>query len=383
MIRLGEKLHNRVLDAVMNHLHEMPRAIGTHVRDARSARPVFRGHFLQERQERLRQLADNGIRHIREEQELESKQAELFGLNVPQQSWRKEIADAESYWLSPVALQRCVESYLSTRLDATSEHLLGEKTIKTLRLNQEARMKLLADYRELPRIVEPIARDWEKWLKGAQPTLTVTFDQPTAADAPKTVHLSVMHPLVRQAARCQQRNELATVVLRVPSATVPPGLYTFALYRWQKHGVRADEALVPVASDERVEPAILQLLQTAMDVERGTMPSRADRDALEEKHHAKWTVAQANHISDNRQQVEHRIHSLKVSHQARCKVLEDQIARASNQKILLMKQSELARAQVTFQRQMEELERAAGGGDIHGAPIVFGTIVVQPEGIMP
>lgn len=58
-----------------------------------------------ERAQRLQQLSDNGIRQIREEQELESKHSELFGLNVPNQSWRDEIRAAENFWLSPAALQ--------------------------------------------------------------------------------------------------------------------------------------------------------------------------------------------------------------------------------------------------------------------------------------
>ena len=91
-------------------------------------------------------------------------------------------------------------TYLNARLGSEAEHLLGEKPSKTLRLNQEARALLLADYRRLPRSIEPIAREWEKWLKGSQPTLSVTFEQETASENPKTVHLSVLHPLVRQAA---------------------------------------------------------------------------------------------------------------------------------------------------------------------------------------
>ena len=93
----------------------------------------------EERERRLRQLADNSIRLLREEQELESRQAELFGLNIPNQTWQKEIEAAESYWLSPIALQRCVSSYLSARLGPETAYLLGEKPLKTLRLSQEAR----------------------------------------------------------------------------------------------------------------------------------------------------------------------------------------------------------------------------------------------------
>jgi superfamily II DNA or RNA helicase len=330
-----------------------------------------------EREQRLRQLADNGIRQIREEQELESKQAELFGLNVPTQSWRQELEAAESYWLSPPAIQRCVTSYLSARLGTQGEHILGEKSLKSLRLNEEARLKLLEDYKRLPRSVEPVWREWEKWLKGAQPTLAVTFDQEAAAENPKAMHLSVMHPLVRQAARLLQLEEPAYAALAVQSTEFPSGDYRFALYRWNKRGVKSDETLVPVVSDPLIESALLTLFKSATDADQASLPSQGNFDTLDAQHHAKWAVAQANHIADNRQQVEHRIQSLTVSHRARCKAIEDQIARATNDKIQLMKQSELARASADFNRHMEELRQAASSGDIHATPVVFGTITVR------
>lgn len=333
-----------------------------------------------EREQRLRQLADNGIRQIREEQELESKQAELFGLNVPNQSWRQEIQAAESYWLSPPAIRHCVSSYLSALLGGETGHLLGEKHLKTLRLSQDARVKLLEDFNHLPRSAEPIAREWEKWLKGGQPTLAVTFDQEAAAGNPKAVHLSVTHPLVRQAAHFLQLDEPAYAALTVQGVAVPPGAYGFAIYRWKKCGVKLDEVLVPVVSDVAVENGLLALLQSVTESEHATLPAQADFDALDTQHHAKWTAAQANHIAENRQQVEHRIQSLTVSHRARCKAIEDQIARATNDKIRLMRESELSRANADFTRRMAELQQAAGSGDIHASAVLFGTITVTKEG---
>ena len=147
----------------------------------------------EERSQRLQQLAENEIRRVREEEELESKQSELFGLNVPNQSWREEIQAAETFWLSASSIEHAVTTYLAARLGSDHEHLLGERAPKTLRLNQEARGLLLDDFKKLPRSVEPIAREWEKWLKGDQPILPVTFEQETAAENPKTVHLSVVH----------------------------------------------------------------------------------------------------------------------------------------------------------------------------------------------
>lgn len=332
-----------------------------------------------ERGRRLQQLADNGIRHIREEQELESKQSELFGLNVPSQSWRDDIAAAESYWLSPAAIQCCVTNYLAACLGSDGEHLLGEKSLKTLRLSQEARNKLLDDYKRLPRSIDPIAREWEKWLKGAQPLLAVTFEQDAAAENPKAIHLTVVHPLVRQAAGFLDFSLAKFCALAAQSNAVQPGTYHFALYRWTKHGIRPDESLVAVADDPELEVALFDLLQSAGEADTASLPDAAACDALDARHHAKWSEAQANHMAQNREVAEHRVQSLTASHRARCKTIEDQIARATNEKIRLMKESELARANADFNRRIEELGRAAESGDIRTAPAVFGTIIVTRE----
>jgi hypothetical protein len=89
----------------------------------------------EERSQRLQQLADNTIRQVREEQELETKQAELFGLNIPNKSWRDEIESFETFWLSAASIQRTVTTYLAARLSSDAQHLLGDKPLKTLRLS--------------------------------------------------------------------------------------------------------------------------------------------------------------------------------------------------------------------------------------------------------
>lgn len=333
----------------------------------------------EERAQRLQQLADNGIRHIREEQELESKQSELFGLNVPSQSWRDDIAAAETYWLSPAAIQRCVASYLAARVGGDGDYVLGEKPLKTLRLNQEARNKLLDNYKRLPRSIDPVAREWEKWLKGAQPLLSVTFEQEAAAENPKAVHLTVVHPLVRQAAGYLDLSETKYCALTTQSNALKPGIYHFGLYRWTKHGIKPDESLVAVADDPQLEAALFNLLQSASETGTAPLPDAVACDTLDARHHAKWSEAQANHMAQNRELADHRVQSLTASHRARCKTIEDQVARATNEKIRLMKDSELARANADFNRRIEELNLAAGSGDIRTASVVFGTITVTLE----
>ena len=333
----------------------------------------------EQRAERLQQLSDNKIRQIQEESALEERQAELFGLSVPDQSWREEIAEAESFWLSPAALQRSVVSYLSAVAGADGGFLLGDKSLKTLRLGQKVRVKLLEDFRKYPRSSEPVGRRWEKWLRGADPLLRVTFDQDTAAAEPKAVYLNVLHPLVRQAARSLERSESVQVSLTVTSDSVPPGEYLFALYKWRKVGIRSDDTLVPVASDPKVDGDLMSLLKTATDEPAGIPPHGIAIDQLDKRHHREWRTARANHVGENRELVQHRRQSLSVSHRARCKLLQDQIGNATNDKIRRMKESELARANSDYKDRIAQLEKLAESADIHFTPVIHGSLKIIAE----
>lgn len=331
-----------------------------------------------ERLIRLQQLADNGIRHIREEQELEEKESELFGLNVPKVSWREEIEDAESEWLSPTAIQRCVANYLKGRTGLDSDHLLGEKPLKTLRMGQETRSALLADFKQMKRSTDSISKDWLKWLKGGKSSLSVTFDQETASEDPNAVHLTVLHPLVRQAARFLETNEAMHCTLQATEG-LGEGEYRFALYRWKKFGIKPDEELVVVADDPSVEAALMKLLHKAIEpIEPHRVPSH-DFDDLDSLHHAKWMAAQADHIAQNQELAEYRVQSLTVSHRARVRALEEQLTKATNDKIRVMKQSELSRADADFDRRVAELREAGNTGDIRTTPVLFGTVIAGAE----
>lgn len=329
----------------------------------------------EERKKQFQQLADNSIRIIQEEQALESKQAELFGLNVPKQSWQTEIEEAESFWLSAGSIQACVTTYLNERLQTGLEHFLGQKSAKTLRLNEDARKLLLEDYQRLPRSSDPVTREWEKWLKGSQPTMTVTFEQDAASENPKIVHLSVLHPLVRQAASYLSAVSESEVSLAAVDPGLPEGSHPFAVYRWRKEGVKLDEALVAVSTNREVEQAVLKLLQSATD-----HPAESTQvgmhEALEKEHHSRWVSARTAHVAENKRMIEHRKQSLTVSHNARMQFLQEQLAKASG-KIHLMRQSEIARAKLDFERRIKDLDEALNRADILPSPVAFGTLTVE------
>lgn len=333
----------------------------------------------EQRTERLQQLSDNRIRQIQEETALEEKQAELFGLTVPSQSWREEIAESENFWLSPDALQRCVLCYLSDISGSRTGFLLGDKLLKTLRLGQEIRTRLLDDFRRLPRSTDPVARQWEKWLKGADPFLQVTFDQDTAANEPKAVYLNILHPLVRQAAQHLYQPRTVQVNLDVSSESLPPGEYAFGLYQWHKVGVRTSDSLVAVASNPELDDVVISLIEKATDAVTGTSPDTGAMDQLDTRHHELWRAARVSHIAENNDLVQHRTQSLKVSHEARCRLLEDQISSATNEKIRRMKEAEHSRAVDDYERRIRELEKLADSADIHATQVLEGVLQITRD----
>jgi ATP-dependent helicase HepA len=331
----------------------------------------------EERADRLHQLSDNKIRQINEEQRLEERQGELFGLNLAAASWEQKLNASRNYWLEPHALALAVSTYMSRRLGKEQDYLLGDKPLKTLRLNQEARVTLLEDFRKLPRSTDPIHRGWEKWLKGTLPMLPVTFEQECAVDNANATLLSLGHPLLRQAVAYLQEGESVSVSLSLEHDTLPTGLHYFALYRWTKQGARHDEVLIPVAHDAAISGVLLELLQVAKDASRLDMPSNLVWDELDAVHHKQWLAESTQHAEDNRQIVTVQIQSLTASFTARKVILNEQINRATNDKIRVMKHSELERAQVDFDVRVSTLRHAAESGDIRATPTVFGVLEIR------
>lgn len=331
----------------------------------------------EERGRRLNQLSDNKIRQIEEEQRLEERQGELFGLNLAAASWEAKLARSRNHWLEPEALASAVTTYLTQRLGKAQDYLLGEKLLKNFRLSQEARAVILEDFRRLPRSSDPMYRAWERWLKGGGPNLQVTFDQECAVDNAAAILLSLGHPLLRQAAVHLQQSEAIFVRLAASHETLPVGSFPFALYRWARQGAKRDEELIPVVETPEIAESLLDLLQVSTDAAYMDLPSPQVWDNLDAVHHQRWLAESTQHAEDNRQLVGVRIQSLSASHRARRALLEEQVGRATNDKIRVMKQAELARSEVDFSVRTAALMRDAESGDIRATPAVFGVLDIR------
>lgn len=332
----------------------------------------------EDRQEKLQQLADNKIRLLQEQEELEQRQLELFGIRFPEEQFKKEIAEASSYWLSPASLHRLILLYCQLIDGKDQESILGEKALKTLRLSQEARSKLLQDFHKLPRQNAPLYREWENWLKGVDPHLPITFESECAVLYPKAVFLMPVHPLVRQAAMAFEAEGKIVTSLMVRSNSVPHGKYEFAIYQWQFHGIKENQLLQPIAKSEVVSRHLPALLETAEAIEAGGVgPGMANAwEYLEEKHYELWSQARSNHRQRTLEIAAFRKESLAASHRARMLLLEEQLQRSDDDKIRRMRQSQIATAGADYARHLQELDIAVERADVTAALVVRGVLLV-------
>jgi len=333
-----------------------------------------------ERQAKLEQLADNSIRLVKEQQDLETCQTELFGLRMPSDQFKQDIEDASSYWLSAPSLERLVVEYLRGRAGKEESPLTGDGSKKRLRLAHEAREALLKDFAAIENRTSPVARDWETWLKGNEQNLAVTFDSALAVEDRTICLITPIHPLAVQAARAigAASDGVPGVGIRVTTDAVPSGDYPFGIYQWQYHGIRDDVEFQPVTTNPALTVEFMRLLVDAegFEVAPDTIAEEM-RSGLETLHYEAWSDARAVHIENTQRIAEFRRSSLQTSHRARMALLDAQLAEARNDKIRTMKSRQKENAQADFDRHINGIEEATQKADITTHPVGWGMMRVE------
>ncbi|MDY0168908.1 MAG: Swt1 family HEPN domain-containing protein [Thermoguttaceae bacterium] len=332
----------------------------------------------EQQRERLQQLADNKIRLLQEQEALEEKQRELLGLNIPPDQSEQAVQDAASYWLSPTALQNMVARYLVRRCGERQEYILGEKLLKTLRLSLDARKRLLEDFQKLPRDRSPVFRSWEKWLKGGDQHLTITFDPQGAADAADVILINPLHPLVRQASYGLAESKPLVTACKVQRSDLTPGEYPFAIYQWQVRGLREDLRFQAVSTDGGVTDSLMDLLEVAEPMESAEVaaPSDSILNDLDTIHYSLWDSARTQHRDDVSQLVEYRRESLGKSYAARMAVASENVDKATNDNIRRMREYQVRNLEAELQRRTDELNEAITQADITAQMVAYGTICI-------
>jgi ERCC4-related helicase len=332
---------------------------------------------LEEQSHRLQQLAENEIRVVQEQVLLEEQQATLFGLTVPKQD-EELIKSASSFWLTPPRIRNLIQVYLSSLDSGRSYNLQGRSPIVSVQLSQEIRNRLISDLKGVLQ-VGSVDRTWERWLKGNEPYLRLTFD-PAAADEDRSAtFITPTHPLVRQAAKALEPVSSMACAVSAKSSKVAPGRYAFAVYRWRVLGVAESFAFQPVCESEEHSKALLELLETSATPSSSSSITVAEEDRLEALHYQIWMTRRSEHIESVTQSAAVRRASLNSSHQARVALLEEQRDQSTDARIRRMKEGQLDAANRDFDRRSAELHLIAGKAEIVAEAAVLGVLIVEPS----
>ena len=367
LLRIG------VFESALGGNEEILSEITTELQD------IVQNHGLTpaQRRTKLEVLADSKIGLALEQEKLEAQQLDLFGLRFPEDKMEKEVEEASSFWLSSDSIQRLVTRYLYQKIGTAQEFILGEKPLKTLRLSEEARNTLLGDFQQFPREKTRVYRDWERWLKGSDPHLTITFEADCATGNPDVVFIMPTHPFVKQAAAVLNTDQGVVTALKVRTNKVPPGHYEFAIYQWRFLGIREHLVLKPIALSEALVPHLNDLLERAENGDTQGSQAPIQKEALEKTHQRLWAEARDKHRERTRALADYRKESLLTSHQKRVMLLEDRIAQATDPRIQLMRQSELDNAESDYRRRIQVFDEAMAKADVTAEPVAYGILDVE------
>lgn len=331
----------------------------------------------EERKEKLSQMADNEIRREQELRRLEREERSLYGFDLAPYTMDKDVQAAENAWIHPGSMEALLRAYLDDVLGA-GDYLLGKGARKTLRIAQDKRQMLLKalDVQAGGSHNQAYKR-WKAYLKSGSPTLTVTFDHQLAKEEPGITFLTQMHPLIAQAAACEDKGLPADIAICGADTGLPAGDYAFLIYAWQYIGLRPDIKLVPVCAAEDAEDALLTALQYASPYDAAGGDHEAAWKTLDAQHYERWRTAVAGYKEDVRAECEYRQEQLRLSWHQQEAILKAQFAAAGEGRIRRMRAAQLENRRSQYEKQKTQWKTIASQADIHANVLVRGILHVD------
>lgn len=332
----------------------------------------------EERKSKLEQMADNEVRKVQELNRLEEEEKELFGFDLTEFTTSQEIRQAENPWLTQKCLQRLIENYICERA-GIGTYIIGDDTLKNLRLSSAARGILRDDLRKLPGSRNALRRAWENYLSGKKPNHTLTFDSDAAMKDRNSFFITAMHPLAKQAAEYFTNNETSYLSLRLFTNQVPEGNYVFSVYAWRYTGFNTYTKLTIVCENDIISKELPYIIEEAADADKRADGS-FDWTALEKLHVKMWLAERDLHRRDVQTTLTFKLESLANTNRNHIRSLEQQIKDAVDDNIRRMRQSEMEKVQEKYNQKYAEIKATADSADLYTTLLVNGVINIMKEG---
>lgn len=334
----------------------------------------------EERREKLQQLADNEIRKVREEEELEEKQKSLFGISLPGSTFDEELKKCTNCWLSPEMTESLCNVYLNNAAGTADRNFfIGEHEEKLLRLGKEAKQRILEVFRKAKFTKTPQTRLFEQWLKTTDQHLPVTFSNVYAKEHLDTALIDLTHPLVKLAVSSMDEDSNVICTLKVHTDEVKPGSYPFLMYQWSFSGVKKDTKLKAVSDSAELNERLLDLLEQSEACTDDTVFHEEDYKDIEKAQYSLWKKEKDAYVNQTLQTIAYKEESLKAGHNKMMSQLRERLSKATDTFDRKMTQARIDKRENQFDINMKKLEDAKDKADIESTQIAYGRLIIEPK----
>lgn len=328
----------------------------------------------EEQAEKLQQMTDNKIRMIQESEKLENEQYNLLGIKINNEDLQKEIKNATNPWLEPVELELLIKTYF-TSIGYDGFEIEQDKHFYHLRIAKEIKERLLQDFENLKLKRSGVNLEWERWLKRGDQYLNISFNTGTATNNDNFILINILHPLVKQAAKSIETKDSKYISLKASSTTIESGEYNFIIYKWNYSGVLEDSKNVIIAENNEVESFLNNNIEKLNNyiIEENEI----DWDSLNKTHQKKWFDAKERFIEKSNKVISFKKQSITTNYRNQKLTLEQIINDSTDEKIQIMKRSQLNNATDIYNRKIKELDNDLNCIDITFKPIVYGVLRME------
>lgn len=324
----------------------------------------------QEAQEKLNQLSDNTIRLVLEQQKLEDNQYDFFGLDVATKKMDKDVEDAKNAFLSEDGLLNLINHYFNKLHIDKAIIKQGDKFV--LKLSKTDKERLYVDFLQIEKVRNRVYNIWEAFLKTNDFNVYIDFSGEHCSDDSNSMFINIAHPLVKQASLNIDTGNNITY-LKIKSDKLKPGIYPFEIYLWTYSGLKNTNKLKVITNDNIQDSTFLNLLFECKDCEN----SMTFDSSLEIKHYEQWNKEKQRYVNEVSANIEYKKQTLSNSYDKRISIIEENLLKASDERIIRMKTSELNNCKLAKNSKITKLDEIKKCIDILSTRIIQGVLKVE------
>lgn len=341
---------------------------------------MFDPHLtMEEKEYKIKKLADNDVLKIQELRNLEENEKGLFGFDLKQYVQDKDVQIAENQWINSEHINNLVTQYLNDYL-GTGNYITGKDAAKNLRIPYEKKRKLLNDFKRNKGSNTRAQKQWKQYLRNSKnANLQITFESECAKENPAIHFITVTHPLVQAASKYENKEVKSAIALRISDDQIPNGNYPFIIHSWKYTGLKPYSILKASCIDKNLDDSVLDIMSSAEEIDMPDKNFDSDWDIIREKDYNQWLRSREKYKKESALEAKYRLNQQITQNENQKHLVQTKMNAVSESKILRMYEGQIRNLDLKIQEYQNEYEDSISKVDIEDVEIVKGVLVVTND----